>query len=98
VGAEGALAKLRFAVKRHVRLHEWVENGEKLLDLRKESAFRGQGTLTTIAKKSLLSAWRDGTDEVVEKAMHDFVARYIDDILKAEPTLSYNRKSWMAGN
>ncbi len=88
VGAEGALSKLRFAVRRQVRLEEWVTRGEALLDLRKASAFQGQGTLATIAKRHVLTAWRTGNADTVAKQMHDFLTTHRDEILKASPTFA----------
>jgi ABC-type lipoprotein export system ATPase subunit len=85
-GAQGALAKLRFVVRRHVRLDDWVKDGEVLLDLRKETRFRGHGALAKIAKDALLSPWRDGTPDEVAKAMHDFVAMYYSDLEAAIPS------------
>ena len=85
-GAQGALAKLRFVVRRHVRLDDWVKAGEILLDLRKDSPFRGRGALSDIVKTDLLSSWRGGTPEEVAKAMHDFVTKYSRDIQTALPS------------
>ncbi len=58
--AQGALAKLRFVVQRKVKLEDWVLAGEELLDLRKDSRFRGHGALHGEAAKLLASAWRSG--------------------------------------
>jgi hypothetical protein len=85
-GAEGALAKLRFVVKRHVRFDDWVIAGEELLDLRIETPFRGHGALAKIAKAALLSAWRCGTSEEVAEAMHGFVAKHSGDLQAAMPS------------
>ena len=85
LGAEGALAKLRFLVKRQVRLDEWVRAGEELLDLRKDTRFRGHGALHSEASKALFSAWRNGNSEAVATAMHDFFTECWKDILDAMP-------------
>jgi ABC-type lipoprotein export system ATPase subunit len=84
-GAEGALAKLRFVVKRQVRLEEWVRAGEELLDLRVDTCFRGHGALSKAAVKSLLPAWRTGDSEAVATAMHEFVKQVFDDVHRAMP-------------
>ena len=55
-GESGALEKLRFSVTRNVHLDRWVKTGEELLDLRKESQFRGHGALSGETAKRL--AWR----------------------------------------
>ena len=83
--AQGALAKLRFVVKREVRLNDWVEAGEKLLDLRKETRFRGHGALKEEANKKLLPAWRVGSPEEVTAAMQGFVEEFKKDFVLARP-------------
>lgn len=83
--AAGSLGRLRFAVKRHVDLETWVGAGEALLDLRKDSIFRGHGKLAEEAKKELLAAWEKGTAEQVAAAMHDFVTRTFPQMRLAMP-------------
>jgi hypothetical protein len=84
-GATGSLGRLRFAVKRRVDLERWVATGEALLDLRKESLFRGHGKLSEETRKELLPAWQKGTAEDVANAMHEFVARTTPQIQFAMP-------------
>ena len=48
--AAGALSKLDFAAQRRVNLDAWVKAGEDLLDLRKETKFRGHGALRSEAE------------------------------------------------
>ena len=84
--AQGALAKLRFVVQRKVKLEDWVLAGEELLDLRKDSRFRGHGALHGEAAKLLASAWRSGKSEDVASAMQEFVREFWPDILKASPS------------
>ena len=69
--SKGALAKLSFVVKRQVDLDSWVRKGEALLDLRRESDFRGHGTLRLKAIQYLLEAWTKGTAQDVATAMDD---------------------------
>ena len=85
VGAKGTLRKLGFPVKRRVRLDDWVHAGEELLDLRKNTRFRGHGALHSQASKALLSAWRIGKAEDVAMAMQKFVTEFWKDILEAMP-------------
>lgn len=85
ISAKGSLGKLRFVVKRHVRLDGWVRAGEELFDLRKNTRFQGHGSLAKEASKSLLAAWRTGTPEEIATAMHDFVRELYDDIQNAMP-------------
>jgi energy-coupling factor transporter ATP-binding protein EcfA2 len=82
---KGALAKLRFTVKRHVDLSKWVRAGEDLMDLRMETDFRGNGALEIIAKQELLGVWRDGTSEDVATAMHEFVTKHSQSLRNTMP-------------
>jgi len=72
-------------VRREVRFDDWIKAGEDLLDLRKDTRFRGIGALKKQAAK-LLPAWRLMTPEVIAKTMHDFVAEVWKDILAAMPS------------
>jgi len=81
----GALAKLRFVVRRHINLDSWVRAGEQLLDLRKETAFRGHGALEKVAKAELLSTWRSGTAGEVAQAMADFTVKHSRSLRDAMP-------------
>ena len=83
--ADGALSKLKFTVKRQVEIDAWVEQGEKLLDLRKISAFRGSGSLKAAVEASLLGAWQTGGATAVAQAMDTFRREYHRDIVKAIP-------------
>jgi hypothetical protein len=95
--AKGSLGKLRFVVKRQVKFDDWVLTGEELLDLRKDTRFRGHGALAQQASKSLLPAWRTGTSENVATAMHEFVRQVFDDLQNAMPaSVPPDRKTdWM---
>jgi ABC-type lipoprotein export system ATPase subunit len=83
--AAGALSKLDFVVQRLVNLDAWVKAGENLLDLRKETKFRGHGALRTEAESHLLQAWRFGTAEDVGAAMDAFRVKFQPDLVKAMP-------------
>jgi ABC-type lipoprotein export system ATPase subunit len=93
---EGALAKLEFAVRRNVDLDSWVKRGETLLDFRKESQFRGIGTLRKQAAQYLLGAWQTGTADEVAKAMDIFRSRFTKDLLASIPNSirQEDRKAW----
>jgi hypothetical protein len=95
-GAKGALGKLSFVVRREVRLDDWVTAGEALMDLRKETRFRGVGALAKHAN-SLSLAWRVMTPDGVASALHDFVAASWKDILAAMPpsVKPEERAEWM---
>jgi hypothetical protein len=64
---------------------KWVRVGEELLDLRKDSRFRGHGALSGEAAKRLASAWRTGEPDEVASAMQDFVKEFGSDFRKAMP-------------
>ena len=84
--ATGTLKRLRLSVSRELDLNKWVEAGEDLLDLRKESKLRGRGTLLKEAETKLLPAWRTGTAEKVGESMHSFIEEFRDDLLKSMPS------------
>lgn len=83
--ATGALAKLKFIVKRSVDVLAWVTKGEGLLDLRRDSRFRGHGALLEEASRRLLPAWQSGTAEEVASAMDAFREEFREDLLSARP-------------
>ena len=94
--AEGALAKLEFAVRRNVDMEGWVEAGEALLDFRKESEFRGIGALRKHAEQHLLRAWQNGTADAVARAMDTFRSKFGKDLLASIPNSIQpeERKAW----
>ena len=74
IGAQASVvSKLSFHVHRRVDLATWTQRGEALLDLRKKSPIHGQGTLASIAKRTVLEAWRKGTAQEVADAMDEFI-------------------------
>jgi ABC-type lipoprotein export system ATPase subunit len=85
-GASGSLNRLRFAVSREINLKAWIEIGEKLLDLRKESKLRGHGALCKESERLLLGAWKSGTAEEVGAAMQNFIQEIIQEIRKSIPS------------
>ena len=81
----GALSKLAFVVKREVKIEEWVKRGEDLLDLRRDSKFRGHGALLIEAEKYLLKPWSNGGPAEVAEAMDKFRSDFQEDFKKALP-------------
>jgi hypothetical protein len=92
----GALSKLAFVVRRSIQLESWVGKGEQLLDLRKDSGFRGHGALASAAKKYLFAAWSSGASKDVAKAMDDFRTDHQADLKNAMPSsiTSTIRSEW----
>jgi hypothetical protein len=86
VGGVGALGKLRFVVERNVNLDAWVERGKQLLDLRKSSAFKGDGALRQIADSELFPSWMNETPEAVSTSMQAFLDKYRGELTSAMPT------------
>jgi ABC-type lipoprotein export system ATPase subunit len=83
--SEGALAKLAFTVQRGVDLSAWVKQGEALFDLRKDSTFRGRGSLAKEAGDRLLPSWAQGGASDVDSAMDAFRQEFTAEIMKARP-------------
>jgi ABC-type molybdenum transport system ATPase subunit/photorepair protein PhrA len=95
--AAGALSKLDFVVQRRVNLDAWVKAGEDLLDLRKETKFRGHGALRSEAEHRLLQAWRVGTAEDVGAVMDEFRLAFHSDLISAMPgsVSQAERQPWL---
>ncbi len=86
VDGKGSLSRLRFSVSREIDTAAWVEAGEKLFDLRKESSLRGHGGLRREAEKWLLRPWKVGTATEVAEGMHEFIQAQYDDFQKSRPS------------
>jgi DNA repair exonuclease SbcCD ATPase subunit len=84
--ARGALTKLQFVVERRVDLDTWVQDGERLLDLRKATEFQGHGALNEKALQLLVPFWAKGTAEQVAAAIDGFTKKFHGELLKARPT------------
>jgi energy-coupling factor transporter ATP-binding protein EcfA2 len=93
----GVVSKLEFKVERHVSLDKWVEAGEKLLDLRSATRFRGHGALKVEAERHLLGAWSQGAADDVAKAMDAFREEVQADLLQAMPQRvgAEGRTAWL---
>lgn len=85
IEGKGALGKLRCVVERNVNVDAWIEAGKELLDLRKATAFKGEGALKEIVEMELAPVWRNGTPEDVSLAMQKFIDNYRDDLTAAMP-------------
>jgi len=84
--ATGSLKRLRLSVSREIDLTKWIEAGEQLLDLRKDTELRGHGALKKHIERLLAPAWRMGTGEEVGEAMQNFIKKVFPEIEKAIPT------------
>jgi DNA repair exonuclease SbcCD ATPase subunit len=72
-------------VEREVKVDAWVKQGEELLDLRRESRFRGRGALREYVVQYLLGNWSTGGPDEVAEAIDKFRAEFQDDFRKALP-------------
>ena len=89
LGQSGAsVAKLRFVVKRVVDVSTWANQGESLLDLRRDGRFRGEGALARVAQRELVSAWETGDAREAAEAIHAFVEEYSGDLRDQRPMRS----------
>ena len=86
VEGSGSLSRLRFAVSREINVKAWIEMGENLLDLRKDSKLRGHGALRKEAERLLLGAWKSGTAEEVGAAMQTFIHEMVEEIKNSIPS------------
>jgi ABC-type lipoprotein export system ATPase subunit len=96
--SKGTLSKLAFVVEREVDIDDWVARGEDLLDLRRESKFRGHGSLLAETKTYLLGPWSKGGPAEVAEAMDKFRADFQEDFKKAIPEFESQqdlRTRWM---
>lgn len=96
--AGGTLSKLSFAVTRTSDTAEWAKAGEALLDLRKQGAFRGKGSLEQLAKDDLVTAWEGGNAEAVSAAMAAFRQKNQSELLDNAPvpkSEQANYRDWL---
>jgi putative AbiEii toxin of type IV toxin-antitoxin system/AAA domain-containing protein len=76
------LRKLSFTVSRIADVEQWADEGEQLLDLRRQGSFRGQGALQKQADAILKRAWESGDAEAVANAMTEFRREHQDALLE----------------
>jgi hypothetical protein len=83
--ATGTLNKLSFSVRREANVEEWASEGEELLDLRRQGAFRGQGRLLELGNSYLKDAWENGGADAVSAAMAHFRDKHPPTIIENAP-------------
>lgn len=69
--------RLELHVRRHINLDAWVEEGERLLDLRKGGPFQGHGSLAAVVEAILAPAWQEGGADEVAAAMEAFIKSHM---------------------
>ncbi|WP_428667630.1 TrlF family AAA-like ATPase [Reyranella sp.] len=96
--AGSTLSRLSFAVTRRSETNDWAAAGEALLDLRKQGAFRGKGTLEQLAKDRLVAAWEAGDAKAVSAAMATFREKNQKELLDNAPvpkSEQANYRDWL---
>ncbi len=83
--AGGTLGKLSFRVARQADVEAWADQGEDLLDLRKQGPFRGEGKLQAAAELALKPVWESGSAQEVAAEMKRFREAYQRDLLQHAP-------------
>lgn len=91
--ATGSLSKLSFSVRRAVDVDRWAQAGEALLDLRTGAAFKGKGSIGSVASLSLAEAWETSTAIEAGDALQEFVKAHGPDLRAQRPT-SMPPKEW----
>ena len=95
--AKGTLKKLCFTVTRVADVERWARQAEEgLIDLRKQGAFRGRGTLLQKANEMLRPAWETGTADEVVDAMTKFRRRYQKHLLDHSPMAHSEQEEFRA--
>jgi hypothetical protein len=83
--ASGTLGTLSFSVRRETLVEEWANEGEELLDLRRQGAFRGQGRILELGNRFLKDAWETGDADAVSAAMAEFSNKHPPTIIENAP-------------
>lgn len=78
LAADERLRLLSFEVSRHIDLGRWVNEGERIFDLRRPP-FRGRGELHGAARSILEPAWRNGSPADVRAAIEKFHTDHLKD-------------------
>ncbi len=82
-GSTGSLKKMSFTVSRSVDVDRWAAFAEKhLIDLRRDTPFKGAGTFLSKVNNDLKATWETGDAEAVGKAMASFRAEYMSALLE----------------
>lgn len=81
-GSTGSLKKMSFTVSRSVDVVRWADFAEKhLIDLRRDTPFKGAGTFLSLVNNHLKAVWETGGAEAVGSAMASFRAEYMSALL-----------------
>lgn len=95
---KGSLSKLTFKVQRTANIMAWASAGEELLDLRKNGAFKGKGTLYNHASNELKKIWETGTADEISDAIAKFRIDHEQSILEhtqVEKTDQIGYANWL---
>ncbi|WP_176249069.1 TrlF family AAA-like ATPase, partial [Sulfitobacter sp. HGT1] len=82
-GSTGSLKKMSFTVSRSVDVDRWADFAEKhLIDLRRDTPFKGAGTFLSLVNNHLKAVWETGGTEAVGAAMASFRTEYMSALLE----------------
>lgn len=82
-GSTGSLKKMSFTVSRSVDVDRWATFAEKyLIDLRRDTPFKGAGTFLSKVNNDLKAIWETGDADAVGKAMAAFRAEHMSALLE----------------
>jgi putative AbiEii toxin of type IV toxin-antitoxin system len=82
-GSKGSLNKMSFTVSRSVDVNRWAEFAEKyLIDLRRDTPFKGAGTFLSLVNNHLKTVWETGGSQDVGAAMASFRTKYMSALLE----------------
>lgn len=82
-GSTGSLKKMSFTVSRSVDVDRWAAFAEKhLIDLRRDTPFKGAGTFLSKVNNDLKAIWETGDAEAVGQAMAAFRAEHMSALLE----------------
>ena len=82
-GSTGSLKKMSFTVSRSVDVDRWAAFAEKyLIDLRRDTPFKGAGTFLSKVNNELKATWETGDADAVGKAMAAFRAEHMSALLE----------------
>lgn len=82
-GTSGSLNKMTFTVSRSVDVDAWASFAEKhLIDLRRDTPFKGAGTFLSLVEKHLKVVWETGNAAAVGATMAVFRTDYLPALLE----------------
>jgi energy-coupling factor transporter ATP-binding protein EcfA2 len=94
--ASETLRKLSFTVSRIADVERWANDGEDLLDLRRQGPFRGHGTLRQQAEATLKGPWETGNAQDVADAMAAFRDAHQEALLDHAPVSKSDQPEYRA--